>query len=95
MRLSLVLVILDESGRMFLSSRTVVLMKAGSIKCGGEQQGTVDRNSCSVPPPGQEDFYCKYTMSFPNISHSHRGSENRQIVPVATEQQSPFTTFSR
>lgn len=86
---------LVELRRMFSSSGTIVLMAAGSAKCGEEQQGsTVDRNTWLAQPPGQEDFYCKYTLSISKHRTHTLSSGKQQSVPTATERQSPLTTFS-
>lgn len=83
------------SGSMFSSSRAIVLMRAGSTKCGEREQGsTVDRNTWLALPPGQEDFYCKYTLSTSKHPTHMLSSCKQQSEPTATESQCPLTTFS-
>lgn len=87
---------LVELERMFSSSGTFVLMKAGSSKCGEVQPGnTVDRNTWLAPPPGQDNLYCKYTLSISNHPTHMLSSCKQQCEPTATEQQSHLTTFLR
>lgn len=56
-----------------------------SAKWGEEQQGnTVDRNTWLAPPPGQEDFYCKYTLSISKHPTHTLSSCKQQSEPRAT-----------